>query len=131
MTNEELDLRFLGKENPNYKKWKRQRIRKGFSDRDLWNMDAWLCNIIPDALDRHVKRKEGDCPEGWGSSEEYILYIKNIAADIRKAYALNNVSIEENHWPTVEQVKINKMESERLMKSAFARLASVIWNLWD
>ena len=131
MTNEELDLRFLGKENPNYKKWKRQRIRKGFSDRDLWNMDVWLCNVIPDALDRHAKRKEGDCPTGWGSSEEYILYIKNIAADIRKAYALNNVSIEENHWPTVEQVKINKMESERLMKSAFARLASVIWNLWD
>ena len=131
MTNEELDLRFLGKENPNYKKWKRQRIRKGFSDRDLWNMDVWLCNVIPDALDRHAKRKEGDCPTGWGSSEEYILYIKNIAADIRKAYALNNVSIEENHWPAVEQVKINKMESERLMKSAFARLASVIWNLWD
>ena len=94
-------------------------------------MDVWLCNVIPDALDRHAKRKEGDCPTGWGSSEEYILYIKNIAADIRKAYALNNVSIEENHWPTVEQVKINKMESERLMKSAFARLASVIWNLWD
>lgn len=129
MTNEELDLRFLGKENPNYKKWKRQRIRKGFSDRDLWNMDAWLCNVIPDALDRLAKRKEGDCPSGWHSSAEYICYIKSIAADIRKAYQLNSVYLDEN--VSIEKVRKNKAESDSLMQSAFSRLASIIWTLWD
>lgn len=131
--NKELNLKILGYYNgeklSKYKKWKKQRIRQSFCDRDLFNMDCWLCNVIPDALDRMIEIKCGT-PTGW-TEKEYKEYVKTIADDIRKAYELNNVYMEENHWPTVEQVKVNKMESDRLMKSAFARLANIIWTLWD
>ena len=43
---------YTHKKLENYKRWKKQRIRQGFATRDLWNMDNWLCNVIPDALDK-------------------------------------------------------------------------------
>lgn len=42
-------------------KWFIQRGRRGFSDRDIWSMDWWLTDIMPDAL-RQLKRNKHGVP---------------------------------------------------------------------
>ena len=121
--NKELNLKVLGYYNgeklPKYKKWKKQRIRQSFCDRDLFNMDCWLCNVIPDALDRMIEIKHGT-PIGW-TEKEYKEYVKTIATDIRTANKMTE------SWVSNETHE----EANKLIKSAFARLANIIWTLWD
>lgn len=132
--NPELDMRRLGRDSythkklKNYKRWKKQRVRQGFSTRDLWNMDNWLCNVIPDALDKLMEIKCG-YPAYWddkGGKESYEEYVKQIAADIRKANSLTDLVSDDNRNYTERMDEAN-----RLIQSAFARLASIIWGLWD
>lgn len=132
--NPELDMRQLGRDGQgkkyeNYKRWKKQRVRWGFATRDLWNMDNWLCHVIPDALDKLMEIKCG-YPAYWddkGGKEAYEEYVKQIAADIRKANELTNTICNRDNKSYTERMD----EANRLIQSAFARLASIIWGLWN
>lgn len=133
-TNPELDLRKMttdsnGDRSVYYKRWKKQRVRWGFSVRDLWNMDNWLCHVIPDALDKMMDIKHGfpACWEEKGGSEAYEAYVRQIAADIRKANELTGLVPDDDTRSYAERMD----EANKLIQSAFARLASVIWGLWD
>ena len=36
-----------------------QRARRGFSERDVWNVDTWISTVLPDALDRLADTAHG------------------------------------------------------------------------
>lgn len=38
---------------------RRQRARRGFCDRDVWNLDVWLTTVLPDALDELARITHG------------------------------------------------------------------------
>lgn len=42
-------------------KWGYQRVKYGYSDRDLWSFDDYLCDIIPPAI-RNLKEQVSACP---------------------------------------------------------------------
>lgn len=92
-------------------------------------MDNWLCNVIPDALDKMMDIKHGfpACWEDKGGSEAYEAYVREIAADIRRANALTGIPNDDDTRSYSERMD----EANRLIQSAFSRLATVIWGLWD
>ena len=58
-------------------KWFIQRGKRGWSDRDIWSFDNYLCEIIPPAV-RELKNGSG-CPSGFYDE-------KNINNECQKWY---------------------------------------------
>lgn len=42
-----------------HRKWARQRVRKGYSESDVWDIDVWFYGVVPDMLLDFKKSCEG------------------------------------------------------------------------
>lgn len=70
-------------------KWAYQRVYRGWDDRAVWSVDAWLDDIMPDIL---VKLKE----EKWGTPSDYFPNVENITEEEeRKASELWNKDLDK------------------------------------
>lgn len=126
--NPELDIKKLSeikkyKNNPEhrkrYKRWKKERVRRGFSGCDMWNLDKFLIHIIADTLDHFASHHHGT-PYGW-DKDDYTNYITSIAADLRKA----------NEHTILGKDNYDAETANNLLRSAFMRLSNIFWSLWN
>lgn len=67
MKQKRIGAEALPKIRPEYmmKKWRSQRLRRGFSDYDVWNMDYYLLCIIPGMLRVLAKNSIGYAGYFW------------------------------------------------------------------
>lgn len=114
------------------KKWKRQRISRGFSDYDWWNLDYFYLNLLVSSLRHYAKNTMGYSDALVPTYEGYRARILRLA-DMFEELA----NWEENHNPPedlnniVDWYKENSKQLYSKTKEAFAELAEVFWSLWD
>lgn len=114
-------------------KFRRQRITRGFSDWDWWDLDYFLCNLLAHSLRYYAIHTIGHSPAVAPTFEEYQERILRLA-DMFEEMA----NWEETHNPTEEDIangfnwyKENSEQLDALTKKAFAELGEVFWSLWD
>lgn len=114
-------------------KFRRQRITRGFSDWDWWDLDYFLCNLLAHSLRHYAIHTIGHSPAVAPTFEEYQKRILRLA-DMFEEMA----NWEETHNPTEEDIangfnwyKENSEQLDALTKKAFTELGEVFWSLWD
>lgn len=141
-------------------KWAYQRVTRGFSDWDTWDLDQYFLKLIPAAL-RHLAKHTHGYPgterfptfESW---QKYLLdmaelferaeneegkYYPNPAEDAWGEVIAKWDNLWENHTfkdpcPELSQkmYEIEKANQDRVdmdMRKAFEMLVEVFWSLWD
>lgn len=106
-------------------KWKRQRIHRGFCDRDWWDLDMFFCKLFSAALRHYAKNTIGFSPAIASTMEEYQARI--IALADRFETMLNWETIHNNR---TDYAAVHE-ELYDYTKVTFAELAEVFWSLWD
>lgn len=107
------------KNNPNYEKWKQQRLERGFSDYDLLDFDNFLLAVLPAALDK-LAEKDTYPDFMFTTLEAYQRYIKRIADDLRWANKITNEDASRD----------SMAEATGILYGAFSRLSQIFWTLW-
>ena len=107
------------------KKWKRQRIHRGFSDWDWWDLDQFYLNLFVSSLRHYAKNTDGFSESLAPTYEEYQARILRLADMFEK---MANWEVDNADRRDYEQ---EVKELDELTKAAFAELAEVFWSLWD
>lgn len=110
-------------------KFRRQRITRGFSDYDWWDLDTYLCNLLSASLyhlaDNTISWSPGLAP----TFEDYKERIKRLAEHFDEM-----AEWEERH-PVDSKEKDgyakNNEQLYKFTKETFNELAEVFWSLWD
>ena len=55
-----------------------QRIRRGYADRDIFNLDQWLLTILPAMLRQYAEDPYVGCPIDL-TREQWTMYVKTLA----------------------------------------------------
>lgn len=117
-------------------KWAYQRVYRGWDDRVVWSVDAWLSEIMPDILKKLKEDKQGvpieffdDPLKDSHTHEEFSVAKEKLDAEIDKMIAgfLSSKKIIDWNWK-------NKDEKEFLEKTFKEGMDSFIENyfaLWD
>lgn len=112
-----------------------QRATRGWADRDTWNLDYYLLEILPEMIDYLCENTHGwpgeyngfPTPEDWSKflKEEIIIPLQNARED--QIVQINEYEEELNSYP-VNFIKgengytsIQRTEPEELHKKWFAR----------
>lgn len=106
-------------------KWKRQRISRGFSDYDWWNLDYFYLNLFVSSLRHYAKHTVGFSESLAPTYEEYQARILRLADMFEKLANWEEDNVERRDYER-EAKELNE-----LTKAAFAELAEVFWSLWD
>lgn len=106
-------------------KFRRQRITRGFSDWDWWDLDYFLCNLLAKSLRHFATHTIGHSPAVAPTFEEYQQRILRLADMFEK---MTNWEADNADRRDYEQ---ESKELDELTKKAFAELAEVFWSLWD
>ena len=113
-------------------KFRRQRITRGFSDWDWWDLDYFLCHLLAKSLRHYAMHTIGWSTSLASTFEEYqerILHLADMFEEMAKW--------EETHFPPENEkldpdwYKRNSLQLKVLTKKAFNELAEVFWSLWD
>lgn len=103
-------------------KWARQRVRQGYADCDLWAMDEWLFEVLPQAI-RQFKETTHTYP-GDITEEEWNSVLEEMAFSFEEA-------AQEPDFEDPEQYLRDYEYRKRRVKDGFDSLATWIFNLWD
>ena len=111
-------------------KWAWQRINRGYSDLDIWDLDSWLIRLLPQAI-RTLESKLSGHPYDM-TEEEWQAYLLEMAGHFENYYVewenpidLPSFSIEELfkkdgevlHRLSIDEVKNpNYQEKHKLWK---------------
>lgn len=106
-------------------KWKRQRISRGFSDWDWWDLDYFYLNLFVSSLRHYAKNTIGYSPSLAPSFEEYQQRILRLADMFEELADWEKTNADRRDFE--QEFK----EKEELTKKAFAEMAEVFWSLWD
>ena len=106
-------------------KFRRQRITRGFSDWDWWDLDYFLCNLLAKSLRHYATHTIGHSPAVAPTFEEYQQRILRLADMFEK---MANWEADNADRRDYEQ---ESKELGELTKKAFAELGEVFWSLWD
>lgn len=118
-----------------------QRATRGYADRDTWNLDSWLLQVLPAALDHLAEHSHG-----WPSNDEFPEfedwqeYLFKIAKDLRECQDPDGDSKNEyyeeymkqfddwdNKWEKDEQDNlVHKAERTEIDEKYFARSKELV-----
>lgn len=107
------------------KKWKKQRIIRGFSDYDWWDLDSFITNLLANSLEHYANNTIGWDDTAAASSKEYKERILNLAKKFQEM-----AEWDDNH-EDIKDYQENWKNLQALTKEAFSELAEVFWGLWD
>ena len=106
-------------------KWKRQRINRGFCDRDWWDLDQFYLNLFVSSLRHYAKNTIGFSPSLASTYEEYQARILRLADMFEELADWEETNADRRDFE--QEFK----EKDELTKKAFTELAEVFWSLWD
>ena len=113
-------------------KFRRQRITRGFSDWDWWDLDYFLCHLLSSALRYYAKNTIGHSPIVAPTYEEYQARILNLADMFEEMAQWDSTHIPpKNEELDQNWYKRDSLQLKALTKKAFNELAEVFWSLWD
>jgi hypothetical protein len=104
-------------------KWNKQRIKRGFSDLDLWGFDHFLAQVIRDGVLELDRIKHG-WPGEPMTFEEWGQVLRNIADGMDAAITVQNLDYDYKD-PSVVQ------ELEDRRQKGFALFSEYFLHLWD
>ena len=107
------------------KKWKRQRISRGFSDYDWWGLYQFYLNLFVNSLRHYAKNTIGHSPAIAPTYEEYQARILRLADMFEELANWDENNVDRRDFE--QEFK----EKDELTKKAFAEMAEVFWSLWD
>lgn len=83
-------------------KWAFQRIAHGFADIDVWNVDIWLANVLPDMLDQLANDSDGyPASEEFPTYFSWVVWLRERAKQIR---SYNESDNQEEFTKAMEDV---------------------------
>ena len=125
------------------------RATKGYCYHDLWNIDSWFYDVIPDMLDTFADKTLGypgdiefPTPESW------ITYLHNLANDLRlctdtaaeqmNEYYAAYLNLSDKSTPEAEELRQKyyircreiEREQETIREEAMVRFAHILPRLW-
>lgn len=109
----------------NTKKWKRQRVTRGFADIDIWNLDLYLLELLPAMIDHLAKTSDHWPDDKFSEFKDWQNYLFNISNKFREAY---------NTFCKIcpaEEKENNREKAQSLIKEAFNDMGEVFFSLWD
>lgn len=134
------DLNLLQEENyygitqQQRKKYMHQRIRRGFADCDIWNMDHFLLKLLPAMLRNLADGCTGypdqlllDGKEMPQSFESYTDWLRDMADALEHAGILMDISTA----PLGCDIQPRYEEGRRLIAKAMRELGDNFGCLWD
>ena len=98
-------------------KWCKQRIKRGYCDMDLWNMDDFLIELLPDMLERLAETASGYPDKRFESIDEWRQFLTNTTSLFRESHEA------AKHF--------DYKAADTLQKEAFGRLSECFFDLWD
>ena len=103
--------------NKKIKRWKRQRITRGFADADTWSLDLYLLKLLPEMIDHLAKTSDHWPDDKFSEFKDWQNYLFNISNKFREAHNIfcNN----------------NCEKAQSLVKEAFNDMGEVFFSLWD
>lgn len=109
-------------------KWKKQRIRRGYSDYDISDTDRYILYIISDMLKDFKESNFISLPITYENEKEW----KNKLTEVNKAWD-EFVNLSYNYCMPDDTTKWNeyKNEFEKKKRKAFYELQEVILDLWE
>lgn len=133
------------------RKWKRQRIERGFSDADMWEMDEWFADVIPKMLECMADQGSSYDPD-YKSREVWADKLREVARLIRDyrqeererpgrnifrtrweraIYSDPQIKDEELCKRFWEEEKRIQRESYQNLKNGLSMLGQIYPHLWD
>lgn len=123
----------------------RMRVRRGWCWQDLWNMNDWLLEILPDMLRALADRSVGyPGSPPFDTDEKWRDWLTDLARRFEycqedKVFARNKYDKEYHKTSSTPEVrelyfKENERlfaERQRILKQAFNELSENIDQLWD
>ena len=103
-----------------------QRGKRGYSDRDLWNMHHHLSDLMPDMFEDLANTHFGYPSEM--NDKEWTKMLKKWAKDIRKANIDPPLKITDKG---IERYKKQVEANQKLIKDTFTEIGEHYFNLWD
>jgi len=103
-----------------------QRGKRGYSYRDIWNMDSYLSKLLPDMLE-HLATTSNSYPIEM-SSKEWTKMLKKWAKDIREASIDPPLKVTDKG---IEKYKKQVDANQKLIKDTFTEIGEHYFNLWD
>lgn len=100
-----------------YRKWARERVRKGYCDWDLGDTDTYLTHLMANMLNDFASNISS-LPPMFETEEAWAAYLRSIADDLLMAEKLHDDFFSPD-------------ASESLLNSAFSRLCKVWYYLWE
>ncbi|RLG11471.1 hypothetical protein DRN73_05235 [Candidatus Pacearchaeota archaeon] len=91
-----------------------QRLKRGWSDEDILNLDIFLSRLIADTIRAFRKKSYFFCPPGFKSPEEWKRCLIKIEESFRVAEKVAKGDIV--YIPSNEKEKIRKMSKVRGLK---------------
>ena len=120
-----------------------QRGQRGYSDRDTWDFDSYLCEIIPPAI-RYLSKNKSGCPGDLWDKEaknnechKWFEILEEIAQGFEAADQIKSLSRYCKWLKTDKEVYDHELEMEKDKQLAvkFERgmelFAKYFLNLWD
>lgn len=107
------------------RKWKKQRIVRGFSDYDWWNLDSFLANLLANSLEHYANHTISWDEVVAATPEVYKERILNLATKFQQI-----AEWDDNHEDNKDYQK-DLEERQALIKNAFEDLSEVFLGLWD
>ena len=112
-------------------KWSIQRARRGYSDRDLWDFDVFLTNILIEGLDDFTKNLHGAPDEYYDNENKSIQPWIDKIKEVRQHFI---IAADEEYWLddiSIEEYRLRCENREKELKKGFEELANIFWDLWD
>lgn len=131
MKHKRIGAEALPKIRPEYrmKRWRSQRVRRGFADCDLWNVDSYLLSVIPGMLRLFA---DGACgyPEQFWSFEKG-RYVANDSYEVWATELKRVADAFDYYASTYDQFKRTPAEDEAMRMKLFVWLGHNIMTIWD
>lgn len=108
-------------------KCKIQRIVRGYSDADVWNLNDFIVEKIRKPLKAYIRHQETNGmslpPEFENNPTEWLLTLSKME------YAFDQVYLENNGG--VERIPEEIMEHRKKIQEGFEKFGYFLQNLWD
>jgi hypothetical protein len=135
------------KDFPRVLKARHQRATRGWADCDVWSMDSWFMNVVPDML-----RRLRDTPHGYPSEFEHLgkeagpkeweRILTNMADDLEAYNRFDDRWFGEDGTYTLDlppaqqtlqskQCSVEEMEALRIVKRGLFDFWEWFYALWD
>lgn len=102
-----MDMKYKLKNYMRKIKWSLQKIKRGYSDKDVWNIDLWFLDIMPRMLNQLKKTThsaplikgttEITCHDKWKEILDRMIFLLNEMDEDKCSYK-NPFEEEFNHY---------------------------------